>query len=388
MKTLSILGSTGSIGKNVLEIVRLNKENFKIFALSCYKNVELLKIQCLEFNPNFAVVSSEIDAKILTDFLKNKVATEVLCQQDSYNFIAKHDAVTHVIASITGAAGLQSTYAAAKAGKEILLANKESLVMAGPLILSEVLKNNSKIIPIDSEHNAIYQVLNLEGGDISQLKKIILTASGGPFLNDSVDKIANATVTEALNHPNWDMGDKISIDSATMMNKGLEVIEAFYLFNLPSSKIDVIVHPQSVIHSMVEFVDGSILSQLGYSDMKIPISYALGYPSRINSGLKGIDLTKLEKLTFFKPDLKKFPCLRYAYEVLQKNLSYSIILNISNECAVNAFLNRKIKFGNISEIINLVLNDMPSENIQDINDIFEYSDEVTKHTLNKLSKFY
>jgi len=172
------------------------------------------------------------------------------------------------------------------------------------------------------------------------------------------------------------------------MNKGLEVIEAFYLFNFPAKKIDVLIHPQSIIHSMVEFVDGSILSQLGYSDMKIPISYALGYPSRINSGLKGIDLTKIEKLTFLKPDLKKFPCLSYAYEVLQKNLSYSIILNISNECAVNAFLKRKIKFGNISQIINLMLNGMPSENIQNINDIFEYSDEVTKYTLNELSKFF
>ena len=380
MKILSILGSTGSIGKNVLEIVRLNKENFKIFALSCYKNVELLKIQCLEFNPNFAVVSSEIDAKILTDFLKNKVATEVLCQQDSYNFIAKHDAVTHVIASITGAAGLQSTYAAAKAGKEILLANKESLVMAGPLILSEVLKNNSKIIPIDSEHNAIYQVLNLEGGDISQLKKIILTASGGPFLNDSVDKIANATVTEALNHPNWDMGDKISIDSATMMNKGLEVIEAFYLFNLPSSKIDVIIHPQSIIHSMVEYVDGSIICQLGYSDMKIPISYALGYPNRINSGLCGINLSDVEKLTFCKPDLKKFSCLSMAYEVLKNKLSHSIVLNISNEIAVNEFLQNKINFFKISETVNFMLNSIESENISNIDDVFNFSEIVKNKT--------
>ena len=380
MKTLSILGSTGSIGKNVLEIVRLNKENFKIFALSCYKNVELLKIQCLEFNPNFAVVSSEIDAKILTDFLKNKVATEVLCQQDSYNFIAKHDAVTHVIASITGAAGLQSTYAAAKAGKEILLANKESLVMAGPLILSEVLKNNSKIIPIDSEHNAIFQVLNLEGGDISQLKKIILTASGGPFLNDSVDKIANATVTEALNHPNWDMGDKISIDSATMMNKGLEVIEAFYLFNLPSSKIDVIIHPQSIIHSMVEYVDGSIICQLGYSDMKIPISYALGYPNRINSGLCGINLSDVEKLTFCKPDLKKFSCLSMAYEVLKNKLSHSIVLNISNEIAVNEFLQNKINFFKISETVNFMLNSIESENISNIDDVFNFSEIVKNKT--------
>jgi len=387
MKTLSILGSTGSIGKNVLEIARLNNNNFKIFALSGYKNIELLKKQCFEFNPTYAVVPSSKDAKELMETFKNKINTEVLFEEGSYSFIAMHDDVTHVVAAITGSAGLKSTYDAAKAGKQILLANKESMVLAGPLILSEIEKNNGKIIPIDSEHNAIYQLLNTNENNL-EIEKIILTASGGPFLNDSIEKIANATVAQALNHPNWNMGDKVTIDSATLMNKGLEVIEAFYLFNFPAKKIDVLIHPQSIIHSMVEFVDGSILSQLGYSDMKIPISYALGYPSRINSGLKGIDLTKIEKLTFLKPDLKKFPCLSYAYEVLQKNLSYSIILNISNECAVNAFLKRKIKFGNISQIINLMLNGMPSENIQNINDIFEYSDEVTKYTLNELSKFF
>ena len=385
MKTLSILGSTGSIGRNVLEVVRINEDRFKIFALSCYKNVELLKLQCLEFNPNFAVVSSEIDAKILKEALKNKVDTEVLFQQDSYSFIARHDEVTHVIASISGAAGLLSTYAAAKAGKEILLANKESLVMAGPLILSEVLKNNSKIIPIDSEHNAIYQLLDGEDGDISQVKKIILTASGGPFLNDSVDKIANATVSEALNHPNWKMGDKITIDSATMMNKGLEVIEAFYLFNLPPSKIDVIIHPQSVIHSMVEYIDGSIVCQLGFSDMKIPISYSLGYPKRINSGLTGINLYDVEKLTFCKPDLKKFSCLSMAYEVLNKNLSHSIVLNITNELAVNEFLKNKIKFFKISETVNFMLNSIESENILNIEDVLNFSEIVKNKTYNYLN---
>jgi len=385
MKTLSILGSTGSIGRNVLEVVRINEDRFKIFALSCYKNVELLKLQCLEFNPNFAVVSSEIDAKILKEALKNKVDTEVLFQQDSYSFIARHDEVTHVIASISGAAGLLSTYAAAKAGKEILLANKESLVMAGPLILSEVLKNNSKIIPIDSEHNAIYQLLDGEDGDISQVKKIILTASGGPFLNDSVDKIANATVSEALNHPNWKMGDKITIDSATMMNKGLEVIEAFYLFNLPPSKIDVIIHPQSVIHSMVEYIDGSIVCQLGFSDMKIPISYSLGYPKRINSGLTGINLYDVEKLTFCKPDLKKFSCLSMAYEVLNKNLSHSIVLNIANELAVNEFLKNKIKFFKISETVNFMLNSIESENILNIEDVLNFSEIVKNKTYNYLN---
>lgn len=384
MKTLSILGSTGSIGKNVLEIVRLNNDNFKIFALSGYKNIELLKKQCFEFNPNYAVVRSSKDAKELMEAFKNKINTEVLFEEGSYSFIAMHDDVTHVVAAITGSAGLKSTYDAAKAGKQILLANKESMVLAGPLILSEIAKNNGKIIPIDSEHNAIYQLLNTNKNNF-EIEKIILTASGGPFLNDSLDKIANATVAQALNHPNWNMGDKVSIDSATLMNKGLEVIEAFYLFNFPAKKIDVVIHPQSIIHSMVEFVDGSILSQLGYSDMKIPISYALGYPSRINSGLKGIDLTKIEKLTFLKPDLKKFPCLNFAYSVLNKDLCHSIILNISNEVAVEAFLNKRIKFIKIAEIIDSMLNKINSVNISNIDDILIFSEMVKKQTYDYLS---
>ena len=384
MKTLSILGSTGSIGKNVLEIVRLNKDNFKIFALSCFKNVELLKTQCLEFNPDFAVVSAEADAKNLKNTLRNKVDTEVLFEEDSYSFISTHNDVTHVIAAISGSAGLQSTFDAASSGKDILLANKESMVMAGPLILSEISRNNSKLIPIDSEHNAIYQVLNGSDDGVSKVKKIILTASGGPFLNYPIEKIANVTVKEALNHPNWDMGDKITIDSATMMNKGLEVIEAFYLFNLPKSKIDVIIHPQSIIHSMVEFVDGSLISQLGYADMRIPISYALGYPDRLNSGFNGIDLTKVEKLTFFKPDLKKFPSLELAYNVLEKNLSHSIVLNLSNELSVHAFLNKLISFDKIPQVVDFMLNKIPSEKIVEINDIFLFSEYVIKETKNYL----
>lgn len=384
MKTLSILGSTGSIGKNVLEIVRLNKDNFKIFALSCFKNVELLKTQCLEFNPDFAVVSAEADAKNLKNTLRNKVDTEVLFEEDSYSFISTHNDVTHVIAAISGSAGLQSTFDAASSGKDILLANKESMVMAGPLILSEISRNNSKLIPIDSEHNAIYQVLNGSDDGVSKVKKIILTASGGPFLNYPIEKIANVTLEEALNHPNWDMGDKITIDSATMMNKGLEVIEAFYLFNLPKSKIDVIIHPQSIIHSMVEFVDGSLISQLGYADMRIPISYALGYPDRLNSGFNGIDLTKVEKLTFFKPDLKKFPSLELAYNVLEKNLSHSIVLNLSNELSVHAFLNKLISFDKIPQVVDFMLNKIPSEKIVEINDIFLFSEYVIKETKNYL----
>ena len=384
MKTLSILGSTGSIGKNVLEIVRLNKDNFKIFALSCFKNVELLKTQCLEFNPDFAVVSAEADAKNLKNTLRNKVDTEVLFEEDSYSFISTHNDVTHVIAAISGSAGLQSTFDAASSGKDILLANKESMVMAGPLILSEISRNNSKLIPIDSEHNAIYQVLNGSDDGVSKVKKIILTASGGPFLNYPIEKIANVTLEDALNHPNWDMGDKITIDSATMMNKGLEVIEAFYLFSLPKSKIDVIIHPQSIIHSMVEFVDGSLISQLGYADMRIPISYALGYPDRLNSGFNGIDLTKVEKLTFFKPDLKKFPSLELAYNVLEKNLSHSIVLNLSNELSVHAFLNKLISFDKIPQVVDFMLNKIPSEKIVEINDIFLFSEYVIKETKNYL----
>ena len=388
MKTLSILGSTGSIGQNVLEVVRHNRTNFRIFALSCHKNIELMKLQCLEFSPNFAVVSTHQDAKKLAEHLKHKVDTEVLFEEGALSFIVQHADVTHVVAAIANSAGLKSTYDASRAGKEILLANKESMVMAGPLILSQVSENNSRIIPIDSEHNAIYQVLNNEVNIESQVKKVILTASGGPFLNESLEKIDSATVEQALNHPNWKMGDKITIDSATMMNKALEVIEAFYLFDLPKAKIDVVVHPQSIIHSMVEFVDGSILCQLGFSDMKIPISYALGYPERITSGLRGIDLTTIENLSFSKPDFQKFPCLKLAYDVLGKKLSHSIVLNIANEIAVGSFLDKKIKFNQIFMIVNEMLNKLESENLRSIDDIFSFSELVDKQTRFYLQEHY
>jgi len=388
MKTLSILGSTGSIGQNVLEVVRHNRTNFKIFALSCHTNIELVKLQCLEFSPNFVVVSTYQDAKKLADSLKDKVDTEVLFEDGALSFIVQHADVTHVVAAIANSAGLKSTYDASKAGKEILLANKESMVMAGPLILSQASENNSRIIPIDSEHNAIYQVLHNEKNIESQVKKVILTASGGPFLKESLDNMYSATVEQALNHPNWKMGEKITIDSATMMNKALEVIEAYYLFNLPKTKIDVVVHPQSIIHSMVEFIDGSILCQLGFSDMKIPISYALGYPERITSGLEGIDLTTIENLSFSKPDFQKFPCLKLAYDVLGKKLSYSIVLNIANEIAVGSFLDKKIKFNQIFMIVNEMLNKLESENLRSIDDIFSFSELVDKQTRFYLQEHY
>jgi len=388
MKTLSILGSTGSIGQNVLEVVRHNRTNFKIFALSCHTNIELVKLQCLEFSPNFVVVSTYQDAKKLADSLKDKVDTEVLFEDGALSFIVQHADVTHVVAAIANSAGLKSTYDASKAGKEILLANKESMVMAGPLILSQASENNSRIIPIDSEHNAIYQVLHNEKNIESQVKKVILTASGGPFLKESLDNMYSATVEQALNHPNWKMGEKITIDSATMMNKALEVIEAYYLFNLPKTKIDVVVHPQSIIHSMVEFIDGSILCQLGFSDMKIPISYALGYPERITSGLEGIDLTTIENLSFSKPDFQKFPCLKLAYDVLGKKLSHSIVLNIANEIAVGSFLDKKIKFNQIFMIVNEMLNKLESENLRSIDDIFSFSELVDKQTRFYLQEHY
>ena len=388
MKTLSILGSTGSIGQNVLEVVRHNRTNFKIFALSCHTNIELVQLQCLEFSPNFVVVSTYQDAKKLADSLRDKVDTEVLFEDGALSFIVQHADVTHVVAAIANSAGLKSTYDASKAGKEILLANKESMVMAGPLILSQASENNSRIIPIDSEHNAIYQVLHNEKNIESQVKKVILTASGGPFLKESLDNMDSATVEQALNHPNWKMGEKITIDSATMMNKALEVIEAYYLFNLPKTKIDVVVHLQSIIHSMVEFIDGSILCQLGFSDMKIPISYALGYPERITSGLEGIDLTTIENLSFSKPDFQKFPCLKLAYDVLGKKLSHSIVLNIANEIAVGSFLDKKIKFNQIFMIVNEMLNKLESENLRSIDDIFSFSELVDKQTRFYLQEHY
>ena len=389
MKTISILGSTGSIGCNALDVIRLHPDKFDIFALSGHENVDLLFTQAVEFNPSYIVTKDEKSQVRLTKLLKEKkLNIEVLFGPDGYRFIAGHEKVSTVLAAITGAAGLISTMEAAMKGKKILLANKESMVMAGNLLSEVCSQNNGLIIPVDSEHNAIFQVIH-DQNNPDEINKLILTASGGPFRNSTLDELINVSVEDALNHPNWTMGKKVTIDSATMMNKGLEVIEAAFLFKIDYKKIEVLIHPQSIIHSLVEFIDGSSLTQLGTPDMKVPISYALSFPERISSGVSGINLSLAEDLQFEAPDLEKFRCLKLAYDCLEQGGSYPIEINATNEVAVDAFLNKKIKFTQISELIEIALNEAKSSTIKNIEDILVVDLQArmkAKHLL-KGSKF-
>ena len=386
MKIISILGSTGSIGKSTLSVINLHPGRFKVFALGGFNNIDLLLEQTIKFKPSFIVTKDLASKKQLTDKLKEtKLDTVVLYGKDGYSFIASHDEVTTVVAAITGSAGLISTIDAAKSGKEILLANKESMVMAGDLINKICSEKNSTLIPVDSEHNAIFQVLS-ENSSVKEVKKIILTASGGPFRNHSLQGLKKVTIKEALNHPNWKMGKKISIDSATMMNKGLEVIEASHLFRLSMEKIEVVMHPQSIIHSFVEFIDGSSLSQLGKPDMRVPIAYALGYPNRITSGVDGVMLDKLTGLEFFKPDLQKFRCLDLSYQSLAMGDAHCISLNASNEIAVEAFLLGRINFIQIPELIEKTLTKTVSSDVNSVDHILEIDKISRIETNNILNK--
>ena len=383
MKVISILGSTGSIGRNTLSVIALHPDKFSIFGLSCFNNTDLLLKQTIKFKPSFIVTKDQSSKEILKDKLKDtKLDTKVLCGMDGYNFIASHGKVTTVVAAITGSAGLISTIEAAKNSKQILLANKESMVMAGALINRTCERNGSTLIPIDSEHNAIFQVLS-KNSDTKSIKKVILTASGGPFRNHNLDSLKKVSVEEALNHPNWKMGKKISIDSATMMNKGLEVIEASHLFGLDIEKIEVVMHPQSIIHSFVEFVDGSSLSQLGNPDMRVPIAYALGFPNRITSGVDGVSLDQLPSLEFFKPDLNKFRCLDLSYQCLSMGAAHCISLNASNEIAVEAFLLGRINFIQIPELIEKTVFKAKASEVNSVEHILEI-DNLARIEANKV----
>jgi 1-deoxy-D-xylulose-5-phosphate reductoisomerase len=387
MKVISILGSTGSIGKSTLSVINLHPERFKVFALGGFNNIDLLLEQTIKFKPSFIVTKDLVSKKQLMDKLKEiKLDTVVLYGKDGYSFIASHAEVTTVVAAITGSAGLISTIEAAKSGKQILLANKESMVMAGDLINKICFENKSTLIPVDSEHNAIFQIFS-NNSDTKKIKKVILTASGGPFRKHSLESLKDVTVKEALNHPNWKMGKKISIDSATMMNKGLEVIEASHLFKLNVERIEVVMHPQSIIHSFVEFIDGSSLSQLGNPDMRVPIAYALGYPDRIASGVDGIALANSPNLEFLKPDLKKFRCLDLSYQCLAMGAAHCINLNASNEIAVEAFLLGKINFTQIPELIEETLLKVEASEVNSIEHILEIDNLArieTNKILNKL----
>ena len=355
MQNVTILGSTGTIGKQTLDVIARHPKAFKAYALAANNNVAALFEQCVQYKPSYAVMLGEKAAHELRQQLKTYGSkTQVLAGISGLEQISSDENVQSVMAAIVGAAGLKPAMAAARAGKRILLANKETLVMAGSLFMQAVKAGGATLLPIDSEHNAIFQVMppqalqQLSDGGI---KKIILTASGGPFRQYSQTQLENVTLELALKHPNWVMGAKITIDSASLMNKGLEVIEAHWLFNAKPSQIEVVVHPQSIIHSMVEYVDGSVLAQLGNPDMRTPIAYALAYPNRIESGVTSLNLLEMAKLEFEAPDTKRFPCLQLAYDALQQGGTAPTILNAVNEVAVSAFLNKKIHFLEIPKLI-------------------------------------
>jgi 1-deoxy-D-xylulose-5-phosphate reductoisomerase len=366
-KNLTLLGSTGSIGQSTLAVARLHPERYRVFALCADKNIERLYAQCLEFQPRYAVLGEAALAQALTDRLRAAgVQTEVRCGVAAQEEMASHPEVDAVMAAIVGAAGLPSALAAAKAGKKILLANKESLVMAGELFMRTAAASGAVILPVDSEHNAIFQSLPKDATRDANLfqtcgvKNLWLTASGGPFCDFSADELARVTPEQAVRHPNWSMGRKISVDSASLMNKGLEVIEAHWLFHAPPEQIKVVVHPQSVIHSLVEYVDGSLLAQLGAPDMRVPIAHALAYPERFASGVAGLDLFQIARLDFRPPDTVRFPCLRLAYDALAAGGTATAILNAANEAAVAAFLERRIAFPDIARCIEAALNAIPA----------------------------
>jgi 1-deoxy-D-xylulose-5-phosphate reductoisomerase len=351
-KTIGILGSTGSIGVNALKIVASYPDYFTITSLSAGRQIERLAEQIRAFSPQLACVERAEDIDRLRDLLGQESRTELVHGTSGLAALAAHPSTDLVISAIVGFAGVRPTLAALQAGKCVALANKESIVAAGPLI-REALKQspNARLIPVDSEHSAVFQALH---GDLAQaktLKRIILTASGGPFRDRAADSFASITKEEALKHPNWSMGAKITIDSATMMNKGLEVIEASYLFSVPSDQIAVLLHPESIIHSMIEYRDGSMLAQLGQTDMRGPLSYAMAYPARLDGALPSIDLSQVGKLTFAEPDLKKFPCLALGLTAAQAGHSIPAVLNAANEVCVENFLENRIAFNDIARII-------------------------------------
>ena len=354
MKQITILGATGSIGISTLDVIDRHSRAYNIFALTGNKKIPLLAEQCAKFNPKYAVVMDAEAARELVNLLtQNHVSTEVLVGTDALASVSSHEDVDIVMAAIVGSAGLIPTLAAANAGKKVLLANKESLVMAGNLLMQAVDKSGATLLPIDSEHNAIFQCLprdikNLSKGGVS---KLLLSASGGPFRGWSLGEMDEVTREQACAHPNWSMGKKISVDSATLMNKGLELIEACLLFDVTYDQIDIVVHPQSIIHSLVQYVDGSVLAQMGNPDMRTPIAHALAWPKRINSGVSDLNLAEIAKLDFEEPDLVNFPCLGLAYEAARVGLDAPVVLNASNEVAVQAFLDGRVGFTQIAEVV-------------------------------------
>lgn len=366
-KRIAILGSTGSIGVSTLDVVANNPDKFSVTALAeGHDPVKLFK-QIKQFKPKIVSVRDEEAVKKLKSL--GTVDCKIVCGIDGACEVAGFPDADLVVSAIVGAIGLRPTMTAIEAGKNVALANKETLVAAGPIVIQRVKEKNVKLIPIDSEHSALFQ--SLIGHNHSEVRRLILTASGGPFREFTLDQLKNVTVEMALKHPNWTMGNKITIDSATMMNKGLEVIEARWLFDMPIEKIEAVIHPQSIIHSMVEYFDGAVLAQMAVTDMRGPIAYALAYPERVKSGIEYLDLSKVGKLTFFKPDLEKFVCLRLAFQAAKADGSAPCVLNAANEIAVAAFLDKKIAFLDIPMIVEKVLNKHQTKDLESLDEVFE-----------------
>ncbi|PTQ77772.1 1-deoxy-D-xylulose 5-phosphate reductoisomerase [Nitrosomonas oligotropha] len=375
IRQITVLGSTGSIGESTLDVIARHPDRFQAFALTANHSVEKMLAQCQRFQPRFAVMLDTASAGQLADAIKAAgIRTEVLAGIESLEKVASLPEVDAVMAAIVGAAGIRPTFAAARTGKLVLLANKETLVMAGRIFMDLVKQHNATLLPIDSEHNAIYQSLphhfngNLAAAGIS---RILLTASGGPFRRVPLESLASVTPEQACAHPNWDMGQKISVDSATMMNKGLEVIEAHWLFEAPPEKIQVVIHPQSVIHSMVAYVDGSVIAQLGNPDMRTPIAHAMGFPERIESGVSALDMFKVAHLDFEEPDFKKFPCLKLAYQALAAGGNMPAVLNAANEIAVESFLKRRMPFTAIPVMIAHAMETVRQEEMATLDDVLK-----------------
>ncbi len=389
MKQITVLGSTGSIGISTLDVIQRHPDVYQILALTAHRSVDKLYQQCLQHRPQYAVMSDNTAALQLTGRLKKEAPEiEVLSGLDGLEYVAALVEADYVMAAIVGAAGLRPALAAVRAGKRLLLANKEALVVSGHLFMEEVARSGAEILPIDSEHNAIFQCMprGFKGGlDSVGVRRILLTASGGPFRDRPKAALESVTPDEACAHPNWSMGRKISVDSATMMNKGLELIEACWLFHTTADKIQVVLHPQSIIHSMVEYVDGSVLAQMGNPDMRTPIAHALAWPHRIESGAESLNLFDVARLDFQPPDMARFPCLRLAYEAITMGGTAPAVLNAANEIAVDAFLNSSLGFTAIPEIVEATLNAIPTVPAESVEQLMSFDVEARGVAEQKLS---
>lgn len=381
MKSISLLGSTGTIGVNTLDVIARHPQSFRVFALSAHSNIERLVQQCQQFRPRFAVICDVEKFEVCqAQFRANGLDTELLFGNDGLQRIASDPSVDSVMAAIVGAAGLKPTLAAARAGKRILLANKEALVMSGNLLMDAVRDHNAELLPIDSEHNAVFQTLPVDrerGLHHSGVTKIILTASGGPFRTVNPSDLEHVTPAQAIKHPNWIMGRKISVDSATMMNKGLEMIEACWLFNAVPGQVEILIHPESIVHSMVSYADGSVLAQMSNPDMRTPIAYGLGYPARIDAGVEDLDLAKIGRLNFEALNPEQFPCVQLAYQAMDTGGTATAILNAANEVAVDAFLREALPFRAIAGAIEFAMQEIRPAPVRDLEDVLR-ADEVAR----------